>query len=56
MMLLLTLALLTSAILLPAMLVGWHSLMFRLTGKGEYQDLETDLVVASDATMDAVLD
>ena len=56
MMLLLTLALLTSAILLPAMLVGWHSLMFRLTGKGEYQDLQTDLVVASDATMDAVLD
>ena len=56
MMLLITLALLTSSILLPAMLVGWHTMMFRITGQGEYQDLDIDLVVASSATLDAVLE
>ena len=56
MMLLITLALLTSSILLPAMLVGWHTLMFTITGKGEYQDLDIDIVVASSTTLDAVLD
>ena len=56
MMLLITLALLTSSILLPAMLVGWHSAIFRLSGRGEYQDLDTDLVMAQSTTMDAVLD
>jgi len=48
--------LLTSSILLPAMLVGWHTLMFRMRGKGEYQDLDIDVVVANSTTMDAILD
>ena len=56
MMMLITFALLTSSILLPAMIVGWHTLMFRITGKGEYQDLDIDVVVASSTTMDAVLE
>jgi predicted RND superfamily exporter protein len=56
MMMLITFALLTSAILLPALLVGWHTLMFTITGKGEYQDLHTDIVMASDSTLDAVLE
>ena len=56
MMLLITLALLTSSILLPAMLVGWHTMMFRITGQGEYQDLDIDIVVASSTTLDAVLE
>jgi predicted RND superfamily exporter protein len=56
MMLLITLALLTSAILLPAMLVGWHTMLYRITGRGEYQDLDTDLVMAVSDTMDAVLE
>jgi predicted RND superfamily exporter protein len=56
MMLLITLALLTSAILLPAMLVGWHTMMFTITGRGEYQDLDIDIVVASSTTLDAVLE
>ncbi|MDP6325043.1 MAG: MMPL family transporter [Candidatus Thalassarchaeaceae archaeon] len=56
MMMLITFALLTSSILLPAMLVGWHTLMFRMRGKGEYQDLDIDVVVANSTTMDAILD
>ena len=56
MMLLITFALLTSSILLPAMLVGWHTLMFSITGKGEYQDLDIDVVVANSPTLDAILD
>ncbi|MED5486811.1 MAG: MMPL family transporter [Candidatus Thermoplasmatota archaeon] len=56
MMMLITLALFTSAIMLPAMLVGWHTLAFKIKGKGVYQDLETDIVVASSDTLDAVLD
>ena len=56
MMLLITLALLTSSILLPAMLVGWHTMMFRISGRGEYQDLDIDIVVASSTTLDAVLE
>ena len=56
MMLLITLALLTSAILLPALLVGWHTMMFKITGRGEYQDLDIDIVVASSTTLDAVLE
>ena len=56
MMMLITFALLTSSILLPALIVGWHTLRFRITGKGQYQDLDTDIVVASNATMDAVLE
>ncbi|PDH26053.1 MAG: hypothetical protein CND85_03630 [Marine Group II euryarchaeote MED-G33] len=56
MMMLITFALLTSSILLPAMIVGWHTLMFKISGKGEYQDLDIDVVVASNTTMDAILD
>ncbi len=56
MMMLITLALLTSSILLPAMLVGWHTMMFRIRGQGEYQDLDIDVVVASSTTMDALLE
>ena len=56
MMLLITFALLTSSILLPAMLVGWHTLMFRITGRGSYQDLDVDVLVAQAQTMDAVLE
>ena len=56
MMLLITLALLTSAILLPAMLVGWHTLIYSITGQGEYQDLDIDIVVANSTTLDAVLE
>jgi len=56
MMLLITLALLTSAILLPAMLVGWHTMIYTITGRGEYQDLDIDIVVANSTTLDAVLE
>ncbi|MDP6906365.1 MAG: MMPL family transporter [Candidatus Thalassarchaeaceae archaeon] len=56
MMLLITLALFTSSILLPAMLVGWQSLKYKITGKGSFQDLETDIIVANSSAMDAVLD
>ena len=56
MMMLITFALLTSSILLPAMLVGWHTLIFSITGKGEYQDLDIDVVVANSPTLDAILD
>ena len=56
MMMLITFALLTSSILLPAFIVGWHTLKFRITGRGEYQDLDIDIVVASNTTLDAVLE
>ncbi len=55
MMMLITFALLTSSILLPAMLVGWHTMMFKLKGKGDYQDYDQDIVVSDHSTMDAVL-
>ena len=56
MMLLITLALFTSSVLLPSMLVGWHTLIHAITGRGGYQDLLEDVVVADDATLDAILD
>ncbi len=56
MMMLITFALLTSSILLPAFIVGWHTLKFRITGRGEYQDLDIDIVMASNTTLDAVLE
>ena len=56
MMMLITFALLTSSILLPAFIVGWHTLKFKITGRGEYQDLDIDVVVASNTTLDAVLE
>jgi predicted RND superfamily exporter protein len=56
MMILITLALLTSVLLLPSLIVGWHSLMHLITGKSDYQDLDTDVIMASDQTMDAVLE
>jgi len=56
MMILITLALFTSAILLPAMLVGWNSLTHKITGKGEFQDLDMDIVVAESTSLDAVLE
>ena len=56
MMMLITFALLTSSVLLPAMIVGWHTIMFKISGKGEYQDLDIDVVVASNTTMDALLE
>ncbi|MAS22754.1 MAG: hypothetical protein CMA44_00875 [Euryarchaeota archaeon] len=56
MMLLITFALLTSAILLPALIVGWHTLIFSITGRGSYQDLDVDVLVAQAQTMDAVLE
>ena len=56
MMMLITFALLTSSILLPAFIVGWHTLKFKITGRGEYQDLDIDIVVASNTTLDAVLE
>ena len=55
-MMLITFALLTSSVLLPAMIVGWHTIMFKISGKGEYQDLDIDVVVASNTTMDALLE
>jgi len=55
MMMLITFALLTSSILLPAMLVGWHTMLFKLKGKGDYQDFDEDIVVSDHSTMDAVL-
>ena len=56
MMILITLALFTSSILLPAMLVGWNSFVYRVTGRGEYQDLGMDIVVADSQSLDAVLE
>ena len=56
MMLLITFALLTSAILLPALLVGWHTMLYSITGRGSYQDLDVDVLVAQERTMDAVLE
>ena len=56
MMLLITFALLTSAILLPAMLVGWHTMMFKISGRGSYQDLDVDVLMSEAQTMDAVLE
>ena len=56
MMLLITFALLTSAILLPALLVGWHTMLYSITGRGSYQDLDVDVLVAHERTMDAVLE
>ena len=56
MMILITLALFTSSILLPAMLVGWNSFVYRVTGRGEYQDFERDIVVAESHSLDAVLE
>lgn len=55
MMMLIFLALLTSAILLPALLVAWQSIKSKLTGKSPWQDYDEPVQMASDATLDAEL-
>ena len=55
MMMLIFLALLTSAILLPALLVAWQSIKGKLTGESHWQDYDEPVQLASDATLDAEL-
>ncbi len=56
MMMLIFLALLTSAILLPALLVAWQSIKGKLTGEGHWQDYDEPIQLSSAATLDAELD
>ena len=55
MMILITLALLTSALLLPSLIVGWHTMVHAITGKRAYQDFDTDVTVDDETAIDAVL-
>ena len=56
MMMLIFLALLTSAILLPALLVAWQSIKGKLTGEDHWQDYDEPIQLSSAATLDAELD
>ena len=55
MMLLLVLALLTSSILLPTMIVAYHELGSRLKGEGTWLDFEESGTLAPGPVLDAVL-
>lgn len=56
MVLLIALALFTSSILLPAMIVGWHTTIRAITGGGHWQDYDEDVVIGPAETLDAVLE
>lgn len=55
MMMLIFLALLTSAILLPALLVAWQSLRGKLMGEKDWQDYDEPVQMASEVKLDAEL-
>ena len=56
MMLLLILALLTSSILLPALVVAYHELGHRITGAGPWLDYEDSGALSEQVVLDAVLE
>ena len=55
MMLLLVLALLTSSILLPTMIVAYNEFKSRITGNGAWLDYESSGTLALETTVDAVV-
>ena len=56
MMLLLILALLTSAILLPALVVAYHEFGHRITGAGPWLDYEDSGALSAQVVLDAVVE
>ena len=55
-MLLLILALLTSSILLPALIVAFHEFSSRITGSGSWLDYEESGTLSEEAVLDAVIE
>ena len=54
--LLLILALLTSSILLPALIVAFHEFGSRITGSGSWLDYEESGTLSEEAVLDAVIE
>tara|TARA_B100000029_G_C16782540_1_gene669833 strand:- start:86 stop:505 length:420 start_codon:yes stop_codon:yes gene_type:complete len=56
MMSLLILALLTSSILLPSLIVAWHELRSRLLGRGPWLDYEDSGALETSAVLEAIVE